>query len=1545
MLGELRVLAESQGRMGAWETIITPWAKLHQIQIQFKSVQTGADAGLQSEMVAVPVKSQPAEGTGGNGMPIAAGGVDSGTSASSNGPYLTEKCAVSQSPRPRVSRDSETGTKSFTDQPTPQQPDQPPPHDTPQQAQQDSHLGVKDLVSGKLDPKPWQYQPYDRQSASWQAAAQRRHQHRRRTNALIGTASVDLSGPHEPTPMVGARVGQRPGHYFVVLVIQSEEHKIDASTQTSLDHGPSAPGRHGIVAETGTEHDQQLALEEVGENLEKMSRMPLVYADVIPTKADAAAAVQRLLARVRDDHGHMPDDIVFRLHSDKGQEFLPTALEQYCEYHGIRRTTTQGYDPSANGTGENAVGFLKRKARHLLTGSRMPSCWWGTAVLAAASYSRCAAGLESWPKIPFGTRVMVVKNPVPRNAFVPRATPGTVFGPSERVPHGMVVFQDGRLKEVVNLQISELNAEEISFVKARMDDWGTPIAPLKPPTSEDWDATKVQDLEPNGSQPRFDGQALLPSSINLDPPEEACQREEIPENPRIRIEEILENENDLVAEVGGQGESHHCSRNTPAASRAQHKKTSLMKDIAIHPHAAMTLSEASSDRNATYASSNVETTTESTEIPQSDLTDLAGSNDDEDNFIVGPAVAPLIEETTSPADKDQEEFEDDENIRNDCTPDLEPNPRRCRKKKNKLQSCPSALGCHGIEATTAATGEPDDEAEEKLFLESGARVVAEAEVRKAVGPEAARWKVAAEKELQDSFYAMGAVSETTPQELAQVGGQSGVLPMKAVWTIKADDVHKCRGCVCGNFATKDPTEQVWTAQAETSSVMSGLRLAQVRKWNIYKLDVKGAFMYAPLPDDLLVVVRPPKIWVTLGLVGPNVLWTLRKAVYGLRCAPRAWGLERDRQLRAASWTDRGNTYTLKQCLSDSQVWRIVQKGDATNRSHGLLICYVDDMLLEISSGGIQKGLVAYLKGLWRMSTEVELTPKTPMTFIGLELELDGETGDLLIHQQTFTRQLLTKYGLDKLSKPMSTIQMPLPDEKDGPPTAAELKILQGHAGEFNWLSTRTRADLAYYTSLIASAATKHGAWTLQLCKKVLRYLCGTAQQGIRFPVGGDETSLVTWSDAGYGGVGTKAQTGVLIAWAGGVVSWRSSRQSTAALSTCEAEVSAAALGFQILEGLRSLLEEWGVQIQTPLLLVDNKSALTVAEQGGTWRTRYFAVRAARLGDESRAGNLDLRHCPTLDMGADCLTKMSSAILLKNMRDCLDGSLPPIPNQTKSIHGYMDDSWWAAMVVGCLSLPKSQKKHLTSVTPGKCQNGDIAADGPAPMSEQIYWNRIIAIWESEKSKNLNRIPELKEKYKSKLYVFYEAVCAKHGVVPLPPVPAEFDEDEESEDEKPTEPMGTIAEKLAANRRSLKHTATVTGDKMRTKTVSLKPASAVGNKTESKQCSESVSSSHRLPAHGCHETVKDEPKNESKQCSESVSSSHRLPAHGRHETVKDESETDLEASDSPPQTSQPKRKRKRGKKKKLTGDQRAKRLWHALDEALEDTVKQEVKSEQQ
>ena len=588
-----------------------------------------------------------------------------------------------------------------------------------------------------------------------------------------------------------------------------------------------------------------------------------------------------------------------------------------------------------------------------------------------------------------------------------------------------------------------------------------------------------------------------------------------------------------------------------------------------------------------------------------------------------------------------------------------------------------------------------------------------------------QWYQAAEKELMESFQGMGAVSITTPEEKARC---HNVLPMKAVWTEKPGGRHKCRGVICGNFQQKDPTEQVWTAQADTASVMAGMRLAQLRRWNLAKLDIKGAFMYAPLPQDTLIIVRPPAAWIRMGIVPIGTLWTVRKAVYGLRVSPRAWGQERDAKFAAAVWQVDGQKYRLKQCHNDTQVWQIVRdtKTQSTSPSRGtalrlpsletnngneellgLLICYVDDLLLVIKDGSIKAGLIAHLRTLWEMSTEVDLKADQPFTFLGLEIELNAK-GDLYVHQKTFIKKLLADHGLDTMSKGMKAVTVAMPTDEDLPPDAQLLKKLQRHAGEFNWLATRTRPDMAYFTSVIASAAKSHGDWTLGLCRKVLRYLLETREQGIAIPRDGsappsgkdsettDPKQLVVWSDAGYGGVGTKAQTGVLISWAGAVILARSSRQTNSALSTCEAEVAAAAMAFVCCEGLISLLEEWGVELRPPILLIDNKSALTIMELGGSWRTRYFSVRAARIAEEYARNKVQLRYCRTNAMAADGLTKMASAVVMEMLREAMSARPPALADAT---HNFcqQDSAFWAfrANWIGSISHSQQQQTAPSS----------------------------------------------------------------------------------------------------------------------------------------------------------------------------------------------------------------------------------------------------------
>ena len=116
------------------------------------------------------------------------------------------------------------------------------------------------------------------------------------------------------------------------------------------------------------------------------------------------------------------------------------------------------------------------------------------ATLAAAQLCRADAGLEAYPKIPFGTKVMVVRDPKPKNAFVPRVEPATVFGPSASGPIGYWTYQRGLVKCRTNLQPQGLKRKEFTWVKIDMRNWDTPDAPLPLREPALYDATSIVPL-------------------------------------------------------------------------------------------------------------------------------------------------------------------------------------------------------------------------------------------------------------------------------------------------------------------------------------------------------------------------------------------------------------------------------------------------------------------------------------------------------------------------------------------------------------------------------------------------------------------------------------------------------------------------------------------------------------------------------------------------------------------------------------------------------------------------------------------------------------------------------------------------------------------------------------------------------------------------------------------------------------------------------------------------------------------------------------------
>ena len=77
--------------------------------------------------------------------------------------------------------------------------------------------------------------------------------------------------------------------------------------------------------------------------------------------------------------------------------------------------------------------------------------------------------------------------------------------------------------------------------------------------------------------------------------------------------------------------------------------------------------------------------------------------------------------------------------------------------------------------------------------------------------------------------------------------------------------------------------------------MLSLACSKETTWS--SIDITSAFLNADIHDDDTALVTPPPILVKMDIVKPNTVWHVKKAIYGLREAPRLWQQERDQKLR------------------------------------------------------------------------------------------------------------------------------------------------------------------------------------------------------------------------------------------------------------------------------------------------------------------------------------------------------------------------------------------------------------------------------------------------------------------------------------------------------------------------------------------------------------------------------------------------------------------------------------------------------------------------
>jgi hypothetical protein len=195
-------------------------------------------------------------------------------------------------------------------------------------------------------------------------------------------------------------------------------------------------------------------------------------------------------------------------------------------------------------------------------------------------------------------------------------------------------------------------------------------------------------------------------------------------------------------------------------------------------------------------------------------------------------------------------------------------------------------------------------------------------------------------------------------------------------------------------------------------------------------------------------------------------------------------------------------------------------------------------------------------------------------------------------------------------------------------------------GSLMYLVTGTRPDIAVAVGQVSKFCENPGTAHWAAVKRILRYLKGTLDFGLK--CNPTDLELVGYSDADWAGDldSRRSTTGYLFQLGGFPISWRSKRQSTVALSTAEAEYMALASACQEVIWLRRLLKGFDIdQSKSTVLFEDNQGCIAMSKNPVHHdRTKHIDIKYHFIRETISNGEVVITYKETENMLADILTK-------------------------------------------------------------------------------------------------------------------------------------------------------------------------------------------------------------------------------------------------------------------------------------------------------------------
>ncbi|XP_039827156.1 uncharacterized protein LOC120688863 [Panicum virgatum] len=323
------------------------------------------------------------------------------------------------------------------------------------------------------------------------------------------------------------------------------------------------------------------------------------------------------------------------------------------------------------------------------------------------------------------------------------------------------------------------------------------------------------------------------------------------------------------------------------------------------------------------------------------------------------------------------------------------------------------------------------------------------------------------------------------------------------------------------------------------SVRVLLALAAQDGWRVHHMDVKSAFLNGDLKE---VYVRQPSGFAVPGEEGK--VYRLRKALYGLRQAPRAWNAKLDATLKEMGF---------QQSVHEAAMYR-----RGSRRSVLLVGVYVDDLVIAGADAEEVEEFMAAMKQRFDMSDLGLLS-----FYLGIEVRQSAS--GISLSQAHYAKRILELGDMVGCNSVHTPMEEKLKLSRESEAEEVDVTHYRRLVGSLRYL-VHTRPDLAFAVGYMSRFMERPTAEHLQAVKRILRYVAGTLDYGLvykRIP---------------------------------GTASFVATATKVVALSSCEAEyIAAASAATQALWLSRLLGELLGSKVDVVELKVDNKSALALAK--------------------------------------------------------------------------------------------------------------------------------------------------------------------------------------------------------------------------------------------------------------------------------------------------------------------------------------------------------------